>query len=77
MHNCCSCSQEAKQFTNKYNAATLSVPKDCKCLFFYGEDDTDEYKKQGKDFMKVNNIMYVHLYNYTAMKPFRFLLIKE
>jgi len=35
----------------------LSVPKHCKCLFYYAEYDTDEYKRQGKEFIKVNKII--------------------
>ena len=47
-------SQEAKEFTPKHNAQTLSAPKACNCLFYYAENDPDEYKKQGKDWMKVS-----------------------
>ena len=49
------CSQEAKQFTPKQNAQTLSASKECNCLFYYAEYDPDEYKKQGKDWMKVSS----------------------
>ena len=48
-------SEEAKEFTPRYNAQILSVPKDCNCLFYYAEHDPDEYKKQGKNLMKVSN----------------------
>lgn len=44
--------EEAKEFTPKYNAHMLSVHKECQCLFYYAEHDPDEYKKQGKDWMK-------------------------
>ena len=50
-------SEEAKEFTPKYNAHMLSVPKECQCLFYYAEHDPDEYKKQGKDWMKVSNYL--------------------
>ena len=35
----------------------LSVHKECQCLFYYGEHDPDEYKKQGKDWMEVSNYL--------------------
>lgn len=49
------CSEEVKKFTPKDNTQTLSVTKECNCLFYYGENDPDEYKKQGKDWVKVSN----------------------
>jgi len=35
----------------------LSVPMDCKCLFYYAEYDSDEYKRQGKELLKVNKLI--------------------
>ena len=51
----CLYSEEVKEFTPKYNAQMLSESKECNCLFYYAEHDPDEYKKQGKDWMKVSN----------------------
>ena len=53
--NCVVFSQEAKEFTPKHNGHTLSVSKECNCLFYYAEYDPDEFKKQGKDWMKVGS----------------------
>ncbi|XP_065911462.1 kynurenine formamidase-like [Dysidea avara] len=43
--------QEVKNFTPIKIMQNLSV-KDCKCLFYYAENDPDEYKRQGKELLK-------------------------
>ena len=35
----------------------LSVPMDCKCLFYYAQYDPDEYKRQGKELLKVSKLI--------------------
>jgi len=47
------CRQEIQQFTPVKILQALSVPKDFKCLFYYAELDTDEYKRQGKQLVQV------------------------
>ncbi|XP_065912239.1 uncharacterized protein [Dysidea avara] len=43
--------QEVKNFTPIKIMQNLSA-KDCKCLFYYAENDPDEYKRQGKELLK-------------------------